>query len=487
MLLLKGHAAAGKAGLFLHHVLAGLVAAPHRFDIAAFAGGNVHHLVHGCGREGARGAIFLRAGIQGLAHSLQLLGNDGFQFFQRGEQLFAVCAAHQHTLAFFNVFGPYFQAQGHALHLPLGKFPAGGIVRRIQLHAAELGKARAQLFGLFHHAGLVRGHRHNHHLVRRHGRGQNQPLVVPVRHDDGAHQAGGNAPRRLEGELQLVVAPGELHAKRAREPVAEIVAGAALQGLAVVHHGLDGVGGLGACKFFAVCLFALQHGDVQLFLTERGIGVQLLLCLGNGLFGRLVDGVPLLPPELAAAQKRARGLFPAHHAAPLVILHGQVAPRVQHMRKVVAEQRLGRGAHAQAVFQFFRAAHCHPRHLGRKALYMVFFLLQQALWNKQRHGHVFMAGFFEALVQQVHDVFPNGIAVWAQNHAALHGRVVHQFCLQADVGIPLGEVLVDGGNGFHHFFVLAHTASPHRKFSKHAAARHRAGARIIKAPKVWGL
>ena len=229
--------------------------------------------------------------------------------------------------------------------------------------------------------------------------------------------------------LQCVVAAAELYAERTGEAVAKIVACAALQSLAVVHHSFDGVGGLCTGKLLFVGLFALQNGDVQLFFAEGSVSIELLLGFFNGLLCSFMNGVAFLPPELTAAQERARGFLPAHDTAPLIILHGQVAPRMQYMCKVIAEQRFTGGAHAQTVFQRLAAAHCHPSHFRSKALNMVFFLLQQAFGNKQRHCHVFVPGFFETGIQQALNIFPNGISVGAQNDTALHGGIVYQLCL----------------------------------------------------------
>ena len=64
--------------------------------------------------------------------------------------------------------------------------------------------------------------------------------------------------------MQLVVAAGKGDVVSLAELVAKVVAGAALQGLAVLHHGLDGIGGLGTGKLFLVGLAALHHGDGQI-------------------------------------------------------------------------------------------------------------------------------------------------------------------------------------------------------------------------------
>ena len=68
----------------------------------------------------------------------------------------------------------------------------------------------------------------------------------------------------------------------------------ALQGLAVLHHGLDGVGGLGTRKLLFIGLAALDNRDGQVLLADVCVAVQLLLGLSLSLGGSLVDGVALL-------------------------------------------------------------------------------------------------------------------------------------------------------------------------------------------------
>ena len=117
MLLRERHAPAGKPRLFLHHFLAGQIAAPHGLDVAVLASGALQHLVHGRGRPGAPGAVCLGAGVQAFAQRVQQSGDGGLQVFQLCEGLFPVVTAHQHAVAVFNIPGPDFQTEGHALHL----------------------------------------------------------------------------------------------------------------------------------------------------------------------------------------------------------------------------------------------------------------------------------------------------------------------------------------------------------------------------------
>ena len=240
------------------------------------------------------------------------------------------------------------------------------------------------------------------------------------------------------------------------------MARAALQGLAVLHHRLDGVGRLGTGKLLLVGLATLDNGDAQVVLGKIGVAVQLLLGLGLGLLGGLVDGVTLLPPELTGAQERAGGFLPADDAAPLVVQHGQVAVGVQHMAEMVAEHRLAGGAHRKALLQRVAAAGGDPGDLGRKAVDQLALLLQQALGDEHGHGHVLMAGGLEAGVQIFLDVFPDGVAIGAQHNKALDAGILDQLGLRADVGVPLGEVDLLSGDRLDHFFlIVCHFSFPH--------------------------
>ena len=235
LLLLKGHAAAGQARFFLHLQLAVEVAAPHGLDVAGIGGGQGLHFVHGLGGPGALFAVFEGALVQIAGQVGKQGGDSGGQVVQADEGLFAGVAADQDALVLFQVLGAQLQAQGHALHLPLAELPAGGVVAVVQLDAGVLADGGGHLGGLLGYAGLVGRDRHHHHLPGRNGRGQDQAIVVAVGHDDGAHQTGGDAPAGLEGVVQLVVPAGEGDVVGAAELVAEVVAGAALQGLVLTE------------------------------------------------------------------------------------------------------------------------------------------------------------------------------------------------------------------------------------------------------------
>ena len=293
------------------------------------------------------------------------------------------------------------------------------------------------------------------YLNRRYHRGQDKTVVVAVGHDDAAYDAGGQAPAGLMGIGLLVVFVGKGDVERAGEAVAEIVAGSGLERLVVVHHALDGVCALGTGELFLVGLVAAHDGHGKEVLAAVGIDLEHLLGLFNGLLRCCVEGVALLPEELAAAQERAGGLFPAENGAPLVIFHRQIAPGMNDVAPVVAEQRLAGRADAQTLGQFLASAVSDPCALGREALDMVLFLLKQALGDQNGHGDVFMSKLLEAPVQIVHDILPDGIAVGTQNKQALDSGVVNELRLGADVREPLGKVDLHIGYLFN-FLLFRH-------------------------------
>src|SRR6185437_2709462 len=69
---------------------------------------------------------------------------------------------------------------------------------------------------------------------------------------------------------------------------------------------------------------------------------------------------------------------------------------------------------------------------------------EEALGDEEREVGVDVAGLLDAAVQVGLDRLPYGVAVGADDHAALHGAVVGHLGLQDHVEIPLREVLAAG-------------------------------------------
>ena len=262
----------------------------------------------------------------------------------------------------------------------------------------------------------------------------------------------------------LIVLIGELDAEGLGETITKVVGSTGLQSLAVVHHTLDGVGSFCAIELFLIGLLTTGDGHSQHILTEVRIDVQHsfgeVLCLFCG----GVDGMTLLPQKFSVTQEGTGGLLPAQHAAPLVILHGQITVRLQHICKMLTEQSLGGGTDRIALLQLVAATHSDPGALGSKAFHVILFLLQQALGDQKGHIHILNALLLELLVHNVLNIFPDSVAIGTVDEHTLNGRVVNQLCLLAHVGKPLCKVYLHIGDLFN-LFIFCHFFHPLR-FSK---------------------
>ena len=105
----------------------------------------------------------------------------------------------------------------------------------------------------------------------------------------------------------------------------------------------------------------------------------------------------------------------------------------------------------------------HPCYLRRKSFHMILLFLQKAFRNQQGHINIFNALFFEFLVQNILNIFPDGIPVGAVNKHALDGRIVDQLCLGAHIGKPLGEIDLHIGDLLH-LFLFCHCFSSSQRF-----------------------
>ena len=228
--------------------------------------------------------------------------------------------------------------------------------------------------------------------------------------------------------------------------------GTALQRIAVVHHGLDGIGSLSTCKLFLLGFLTNDGGNRQCIAIEVTVNVQHLDGLFLSLLCSFVHGVTLLPKELGGTQERTGGLFPTHDVAPLVVQLGQVTVGLNDIAIVLAEQRLGGGADGQALGQLVLTADRDPSTLGSKALYVILLLLQKGFGDQHGHIYIFVARGLESCIQILLDIFPDRIAVGTDNHAAVHAGIVNQLGLLDNVGVPLTEINVHGRDLFNLFF-----------------------------------
>ena len=113
--------------------------------------------------------------------------------------------------------------------------------------------------------------RHQHHLVLRQARRADQARVVAVRHDERADQPGGDPP----GGVPHVVHPTggrlERDLERLGEVLSQVVAGARLERLVVLHQRFAAVGPKGAGEALAVGLPAGHHRHRHPLLHEPAV------------------------------------------------------------------------------------------------------------------------------------------------------------------------------------------------------------------------
>ena len=143
-----------------------------------------------------------------------------------------------------------------------------------------------------------------------------------------------------------------------------------------------------------------------------------------------------LPEEFGRPQEEPRAHLPADHVGPLVDQDRQIAVRLDPFAVHVADDRLGRGTNNQRLVQLLAAAVRHHGQLRRKALDVLRLPLEKAHRDEQREVGVDMAGLLEAAVERGLDILPQRVAVGPDDHTPFHRRVVREFGLLHDIGIP---------------------------------------------------
>ena len=96
---------------------------------------------------------------------------------------------------------------------------------------------------------------------------------------------------------------------------------------------------------------------------------------------------------------------------------------------------------------------------------MILLLLQKTFGDQDGHGDVLVTVSLEHRVKLLLDIFPDRVAIGAQNEKALYAGIVHQLRLRADIGEPLGKVNLHIGDLLY-FLLFCHKI----KFSNLARA-----------------
>ena len=228
-----------------------------------------------------------------------------------------------------------------------------------------------------------------------------------------------------------------------------------LQGLSVLHQGLYCEGVQRSGKPLMRALVAHDHGQCHNVPRKVGIHAHHPLSLFPGLLGRGMGRMAFLPEELSGAEEEPRAHFPADHVAPLVAQDGKVPPRMYPVLVGIPYNCFRSGPDHKFLFEPGIRIHHHAGAVGighqpvmrnhgaflGESLHMLRFPAQEGLWYEKREISVLHARFLEHTVQDRLHLFPYGIAIGLDYHAAPHGRLFGQVRLHHKVVIPLRIII----------------------------------------------
>src|SRR3990170_4960872 len=161
----------------------------------------------------------------------------------------------------------------------------------------------------------------------------------------------------------------------------------------------------------------------------------------------------LLPEELSCAQEEFCGFrFPPDDVAPLVDFYGQVSPASDPLGESRVHYRFGRGSYGEFFLQWSVPAVGNPCDFRDEPFKVFSFFFQEAFGYEHGEVDVAVACLLDFLVKNLLYFLPDGVSVFAYDHAALDGRVICHSRLHDDLRVPLGEVLtfLDGYSSIRH-------------------------------------
>ena len=163
----------------------------------------------------------------------------------------------------------------------------------------------------------------------------------------------------------------------------------------------------------------------------------------------------LLPEEFGGTEERPGAHFPPYHVAPLIAEDGQVPPGLDPVLIDAPDDGFGGRTHDELFFQLGIGIHHHALPVGvvHKAVvrhhgallgesgHVLCFFAEEGFRNEEGEICVLYSGFLKGFVQDGLHLFPDGIAVRLDHHAAADGGLFGQICLDYYVVIPLGIIL----------------------------------------------
>ena len=244
------------------------------------------------------------------------------------------------------------------------------------------------------------------------------------------------------------------------------MAGAGLESLAVLHHGLDAEGIQRAGEALVGTLVPLEDGHGHVLFGKLGIDLEHAAGLLFGLLAGGVGGVPFLPQEFGRAEEHAGAHLPADHVGPLVAEDGQVAVTLDPVLIGAPDDGLGGGAHDELFFEACVGVHHHAAAVGvvhqavvghhgallGKALHMLGLAAEETFGDEEGEVGVLVAGGLEHAVQLGLHLLPDGVAVGFDDHASADGALFGQVGAHHQLVVPFGVVFAAFLKIFCHIF-----------------------------------
>ena len=412
--------------------------------------------VDGAGVGGAEVGSALEEGVLYVVHELEYVVGDAFD--GHGDFLQGVAAAH-FASAVLEVAGADSEAYGHAFEFVFVEFPAGFVFGAVvvfhgEAFGAELVDKGSDVGVEFGHLFIVFADGDYGHLDGCEFGREYEAVVVAVGHDECAHKASGDAPGGGPYVLELVLGVEELDFEGFGEVLSEEVGGAGLQGFAVLHHGFDAVGVEGTGEAFVGRFYAFDDGHGHPVLGEVGIDVEHAACFFLSFLAGGVGGVAFLPEEFGGAEEHAGAHFPAHYVGPLVAENGEVAVGFDPVLVGGPYNGFGGGADDELFFKAGGGVDndtctvgvVHETVVGNhgaffgEAFYMLGFTAEERLGDEEGEVSVLVAGGFEHVVEGTLHFFPDGVAIWFDDHASANGGVFGQIGADNELVVPFGVV-----------------------------------------------
>ena len=358
----------------------------------------------------------------------------------------------------FHVPGPDLNPQGNPFFDPL---PVTGAADIASVDFDRQGPAGIDL--LPQPPGQVLDHRHNrlavplladngqqNDLGRGDAGGHDHAVVVGMGHDQAADETGGNPPGGRPGEGLLSFFRLEADIRGFGEILTEHVRSPGLEGLSVLHHGLDAAGFHGPGEPLGIAFPAFDDRDGQIIPDQNLIGVQHLHHAFGGLPLRGMGRMAFLPEKFGGPQKNPGAHLPADDIGPLIDDNRQIAIAFDPAGKGIADDRLRGGPDDQGFGQlpgrgqplagFFQAVMGDDGALLGKTFHVGRFLFQKAQGDENRKISVFDAPGLEHAIQSEANILPDAIAPGFNDHAAPDGRCFSHIRRPDDLLIPFGVI-----------------------------------------------